>query len=463
MATVWELVQIWTGWLESPDIPELKFSPVEFDADKFTADVMADPPPRKRGDSDANPEGEWVDGNKPGDQAENPEMKDGEGLPDTGKKKEDLKKLPDEQKYMRALDEMSKLEKVDPKATYAVVDAKAKKVKSKYGLDKIQLKNKKDDSVDVYVKHAKEDNGKHLLTVPLMSEAERMKLLKTAMDDLTKRSDKAAGEEGTIEESAAKDMLSAWHKEHPVVEEARVVDGGETWDYFIDIGDKSETEKGKLKLEVEEIDGEVEGEDKRTDEEKQKALQDGLKAAVEFSKKQENGLEEIDNQIPKIKSTYQMQLLKYVVEEQEDDNIRIHFEAKVNPEGDSPPVDVAPSEAPDKMVKIDALLTGVSISDLKEFLKKKMIALWDKEEEFRNTPTVAKFLQLAIPSERGVKLIHQTPLNKGQNKGPDKFSDQIIDKAEDKLDNDPVLKKYSRSDSANKWLEGKKSTDSRTR
>lgn len=234
-------------WLVgSPDIPEVKFSPVEFDADKFTSDIMADPPPRKYGKSDADEKGEWVDGNAPGEQKENPELKDGEGLPENDKKKEDLKNLPDEEKYMRSLDEMSKLEKASPKPTLSVVNAKAAKVKAKYGLDKITVKDK-DDKAEIFVKHKKEDNGKHLLMVPLMSEAERMKLLAAAMDDLNKKSDAAASEDGTIEESKAKELLATWKKANPIIDEAHVKDGEQTWDYFIDLGDKSDTVKGKLK------------------------------------------------------------------------------------------------------------------------------------------------------------------------------------------------------------------------
>ena len=239
-------------WLVgSNEVPELSFSPVEFDPDKFTADVMADPPPRKMGDADANPEGEWT--GEPGQERDtNPDITgDADGLPANSRKEEDLKKLPDEQKYMRALDEMSKLENADPKPTYGVVDEKAKKVKRKYGLDKIELRNKEDDNVSVFVKHAQEDNGKHLLKVPLMSEAERIRLLHTAMTDLRTRERAAAGEENTLDETGAKAMLEAWKTVHPIIEEARVVDGSETWDYFIDIGDKTETEKGVRKKEAE--------------------------------------------------------------------------------------------------------------------------------------------------------------------------------------------------------------------
>lgn len=237
-------------WLVgSNEVPELSFSPVEFDPDKFTADVMADPPPRKMGDAEANPEGEWT--GEPGQEREtDPNITgDGDGLPANSRREEDLKKLPDEQKYMRALDEMSKLENADPKPTYGVVDEKAKKVKRKYGLDKIELRNKEDDNVSVFVKHAQEDNGRHLLKVPLMSEAERIRLLHTAMTDLDSKSTKAVDEEGNISQDKAREMLSVWKEAHPVIEEARVVDGETTWDYFIDTGEKTNTEKGNKKAE----------------------------------------------------------------------------------------------------------------------------------------------------------------------------------------------------------------------
>lgn len=242
-------------WLVgSSDAPELKFSPVEFDPDKFTADVMADPPPRRMGDADANPEGQWT-GEPGGEQNANPEVTgDGEGLPPSRRREENLQNLPDEQKYMRALDEMSQLENADPKPTEGVVEAKARRVKAKYGLNQIQLRNKQDDNVSVFVRHAREDNGNHLLVVPLMSEAERIRLLSDAMADLRTRETNAAGEDGTIEESAAQSMLQSWLREHPAIESARVVDGGETWDYLIDVGDRNNTETGKPKKGGGEID-----------------------------------------------------------------------------------------------------------------------------------------------------------------------------------------------------------------
>lgn len=246
-------------WLiGSDEAPELKFSPVEFDGDKFTADVMADPPPGKKGKSDAEKPGEWDDGTGGGSQGDKPGTKDGEGLPDTGKKKEDLKNLPDEERYMRALDEISKLEKANPKPTKSVVEAKAKKVKKKYNLDKIQVETR-GDYAGIYVKHKKQDNKRHILEVPMMSEAERLKLLDVAVGDLVKASNKASGEEGTLDRTKAEELLAKWKTDHPVVDDANVVDGGKTWDYFIDLGDKENTEKGKAKAEKGEGNGELTG------------------------------------------------------------------------------------------------------------------------------------------------------------------------------------------------------------
>ncbi len=236
-------------WLVGSDkAPELKFSPVKFDPSKFTADVMADPPPKKMGKSEAKPKGKFDNKTGGGDQQKDPKaVAGGKGLPPNSKKKEDLKNLPDNQKYLRGLDELSKLEKADPKPSIGVVKAKMQKVKSKYGLQTVSIKNQKDGEVTIYVKHKKEDNGKRLLKIKLMSNAERIKLLSAAMTDLRKRETKIVDKEGKTDEAKAKDLLLGWTKAHKIIESAKVVDGKTTWDYFIDIGDKKNTEKGKGK------------------------------------------------------------------------------------------------------------------------------------------------------------------------------------------------------------------------
>ena len=270
-------------WLVgSEEPPELKFSPVEFDPDKFTADVMTDPPPKKMGKSDQNPKGKFEDKGG-GDQQKDPKATgDGKGLPPNSKKEEDLKNLPDDQKYLRGLDELSKLEKADPKPTVAVVEAKMKKVKSKYGLQTVNIKSEKDGEVTVYVKHKKQDNTKNLLKIKTMSEAERKKLLDAAMTDLKKREEKIVDKEGKTEEAKAKDMLTTWAKAHPIIESAKVIDGKTTWDYLLDVGDKDQTEKGKVKAGAE-------GEDKvdkdNMADEAKKAMDKILNMEVPFTNK----------------------------------------------------------------------------------------------------------------------------------------------------------------------------------
>ena len=240
-------------WLVGSDkAPELKFAPVEFDPNKFTADVMADPPPKKMGKSDQKPKGKFENKGGGGDQQKDPKATgNGKGLPPNSKKQEDLKNLPDNQKYLRGLDELSKLEKADPKPSIGVVKAKMQKVKSKYGLETVSIKSEKDGEVTIYVKHKNENNGKRLLKIKMMSNAERIKLLSVAMTDLRKREGKIVNKEGNTDEAKAKDMLVGWTKAHPIIESAKVVDGKTTWDYSIDKGDKTEVEKGKKKGTVE--------------------------------------------------------------------------------------------------------------------------------------------------------------------------------------------------------------------
>ena len=236
-------------WLiGSPDIPEVKFSPVQFDPDKFTADIMGDPPPRKLGDSKAKPAGKWEDGKSQGSQKDKPELKKGgKGLGKSKKKEENLKNLPDEKKYMRALDEISKIKDGRSKPTERIVGDKIFKIKNKYGIHQVQLRAKKDDSVKVYVRHAKQNNSKHMVEIPIMSEVERAKLMKTAMTDLNTRLDKKAGEKGTLTQTDAKTIGTKWKKAHKVVESVSVVDGKSTWDFSVDIGDKKKVVKGKGK------------------------------------------------------------------------------------------------------------------------------------------------------------------------------------------------------------------------
>jgi len=234
----------WLVGSEKP--PELKFKPVKFDPGKFTADMMADPPKKKQGESKAKPKGKFDDKSGGGNKQKNPKLeKGGKGNPNT--KKKDPKKLSDDQKYLQGLNELSKLEKANPKPSIGVVKTKMQQVKSKYGLQTVNIKTQKDGEVTIYVKHKKQNNSKRLLKIKMMSSAERMKLLTAAMGDLRKREMKILDKQGNTLEAKAKDMLNTWKKAHPVIESAKVVDGKTTWDYEIDTGEKKGIEKGKGK------------------------------------------------------------------------------------------------------------------------------------------------------------------------------------------------------------------------
>ncbi len=252
------------NWLVgSPELPELKFSPVDFDPSKFTSDIMADPPPGKGGGKGGEQKGngKWEDKTKKGGKQEKPELKkNNKGL--EGKKKEDLSKLPDEKRYMRALGEIGKLGDSSKQApiTFSVLNAKLNKIKQKYRINTIATKNKKDGNVKVFVKHAKQNNNKNLIKVLLMSEAEREKLINTAKKDLdAKQKAKADPKLKTIKESDAKTISIEISKKHHVVNTTTVTDDKETWNYIFDFGDKKENFKGfnkaaeKIKLSDEDI------------------------------------------------------------------------------------------------------------------------------------------------------------------------------------------------------------------
>lgn len=240
------------AWLVgSSDVPELKFSPVEFDPDKFTSDIMADPPKGKGGGKagEQKGEGKWEDKSQKGGKGKEPEIKKGKGL--EGKKKQDFTKLPEQQRYMRALGEIGHLGDAAEKKpiTYSVLDAKVKKIRRKYAIEQVNIKDKEDGSAKVSVKQGKYNNSKKLIEVKLMSEAERQKLVQEAIKDLeTKQAGKVDPKAKSIKESDAKAVAVEVAGKHDVVESNQVVDGKETWDYVLDLGDKKEKIKGKSKI-----------------------------------------------------------------------------------------------------------------------------------------------------------------------------------------------------------------------
>ncbi len=240
------------AWLVgSPEVPELKFSPVDFDPDKFTSDIMGDPPPGKGGGKGGKQKGKgkWEDKSQKKGKEEKPEVKkDNKGL--QGKKKEDTSKWPDEKRYMRALGKIGELGDKSKKQaiTYKALASKLKRLKQQYRIDQVAAKNKKDGSVDVFVKHAKQNNKRNLIQIKLMSEAERQKLIEATKKELQlKQESKADPKSKTIGESEAKAVAQEVAGKQMVVEDIKVVDGKETWDYQLDLGDKSISLKGLRK------------------------------------------------------------------------------------------------------------------------------------------------------------------------------------------------------------------------
>ena len=237
--------------------PELTMSPVEFDPDKFTADVMADPPPRSMGDSESSPEGEWQGENTNSNQTVNPEITgEGEGLP-PGRREEDLSALSEEQKYMRALDELSQMENANPKPTIGVVEDKITAVKRRYGIRRIQTRNEETESVAVYVEHGEENNGRHLLQIPLMSEAEKRELINEGLRALHRKEGEKA-EEGKISRAEAEEVATEINAEFEVFTSVSVTDGEDSWDYIYTASPPKKEESNLTKEEVEETNGESE-------------------------------------------------------------------------------------------------------------------------------------------------------------------------------------------------------------
>ncbi|WGH74150.1 DUF4157 domain-containing protein [Tenacibaculum tangerinum] len=231
--------------------PELTMSPVEFDADKFTADVMADPPPRTMGDSESNPAGEWQGENANGNQTENPEITgEAEGLP-PGRREEDLSTLSEEQKYMRALDELSQMENANPKPTIGVVEDKINTVKRRYGISTIQKRNEEAERVAIFVRHGEQDNTRHLLEIQLMSEAEKRQLINEGLEALH-RKEREKAEEGKISRAEAEDVAREINAEFEVFTSVRVTDGEDSWDYIYTASPSQKEESDLTKEEAQE-------------------------------------------------------------------------------------------------------------------------------------------------------------------------------------------------------------------
>lgn len=173
-------------WLVgSPDVPELTFSPVKFDPDKFLSDMTKDPDNlgEKGKGGDEKKDGSWTDeGGGKDAQTTDPKV-DPKKEPTP---KEDLTKLDDNEKYMRALDEVGKIgDAAKGKGLgKGVLDKKLKAIKAKYALQTIEMVDGKDESIKVHVRQKDKDNSANLIEVKLLSPAELLKQFNEAVADL---------------------------------------------------------------------------------------------------------------------------------------------------------------------------------------------------------------------------------------------------------------------------------------
>ena len=226
-------------WLVgSPELPELKFSPVEFDPDKFTSDIMADPPPKAGGGKSGEQEdsGEWTEGGGAA-AGEKPEVKEAEGLKGKKEPKEDVSKMTDDQRFLRACEligDVGDQAKAKPLAEMQL-NEKVKKIKSKYKIDKITV-DADDGQAEVTVKHKDKDNKKEPIKVKLMSAAEMMKLAqegKTDLEAMVKA--KEDPKEHTMLLSDAEAIAAEIAEKHYVFESVEVTQKGDRFEYVLDL------------------------------------------------------------------------------------------------------------------------------------------------------------------------------------------------------------------------------------
>jgi len=238
-------------WLVgSSEVPELTMSPVEFDPSQFTSDVLADPPPGRQGNDEANPDGAWQDGNAPGNLEENPQAEGGgDGVPHGSRQEENLHNLPDEQRYMRGLADISEIAESPTRPSLAQVRSRINRAKNRYNLDQARIDEQNDDNVTVYVSNAQQNNRDHPVVIPIVSAAEQERLGREAVEQLNARLNSQAGEAGTISQADARTLSHEWQQAHPIVESVRVVDGRDSWDYQVDFGEHNQRVQGKGKAE----------------------------------------------------------------------------------------------------------------------------------------------------------------------------------------------------------------------
>ncbi|MCB9234120.1 MAG: DUF4157 domain-containing protein [Bacteroidia bacterium] len=241
-------------WLVgSPDVPEVAFSPVEFDPDKFVSDMTKEPDDfgADGPGGDQEQQGEWTDAGGGENQLEgDPQAPTAEG---GGQPQEDLSKLSSEEKYMRALGEIGEIaEGCNTKPVPdAVLRTRCNAIKSKYGINQVTLRNRQKDSIEIYVQHGSQNNRDNVIKCKVISEHERDLQFQKAVDDLNKMLEVfGAPETGAVTRSqittAAKEVDIA----HEVIVDTEVRDQGQDWVVFGDIEEtkRKMTQKPKAEL-----------------------------------------------------------------------------------------------------------------------------------------------------------------------------------------------------------------------
>lgn len=214
-------------WLVgSPEVPELTFTPVKFDPDKFLSDMTKEPDNfgEKGKGGDEEKDGTWTgDGSGGGENTTEPALGDPEGS--DKESTEDLKDLPDEEKYMRALDEVGKIgdaAKGKPLGKGAL-DKKLKAIKSKYGLGSIEAESGGEESVMVQVRHKDQDNSNNPIEVMILSNAALDREFEEAVAALeAKLKEVGDPETGAVTKSQAETAAEEINLHYEVIEDVHV-------------------------------------------------------------------------------------------------------------------------------------------------------------------------------------------------------------------------------------------------
>ncbi|MCB9233201.1 MAG: DUF4157 domain-containing protein [Bacteroidia bacterium] len=300
-------------WLVgSPDVPEVAFSPVEFDPDKFVSDMTKEPDDfgADGPGGDQEQQGEWTDAGGGENQLEgDPQAPTAEG---GGQPQEDLSKLSSEEKYMRALGEIGEIaEGCNTKPVPdAVLRTRCNAIKSKYGINQVTLRNRQKDSIEIYVQHGSQNNRDNVIKCKVISEHERDLQFQKAVDDLNKMLEVfGAPETGAVTRSqittAAKEVDIA----HEVIVDTEVRDQGTDWVVF---GDIEETKRKMTQKPKAEAAGMDDSDSVQNSPEGEFKAVKHMKEIAEHSKTSPYTHEEVDYLVKGLKGLYKFDKLSAV-------------------------------------------------------------------------------------------------------------------------------------------------------